>query len=117
MYTSKRSIAVISHLRKGNFRISRPQSHLNLLPEGHARENAKIQMAARGFIIQISSLDFGLTTPMSAAHLYWCLGVGGDVTQSVSNSFSIICHASWIMDMLRFCRPIGSDFCWKSMDV
>jgi hypothetical protein len=23
----------------------------------------------------------GLTTPMSAAHLYWCLGVGSDVTQ------------------------------------
>jgi hypothetical protein len=24
----------------------------------------------------------GLTTPMSAAHLYWRLGVGSDVTQS-----------------------------------
>jgi hypothetical protein len=23
----------------------------------------------------------GLTTPMSAAHLYWCLDVGSDVTQ------------------------------------
>jgi hypothetical protein len=42
----------------------------------------------------------GLTTPMSAAHLYWCLGVqGSDVTQSAVQSFSIICHASWIMDI------------------
>jgi hypothetical protein len=30
-----------------------------------------------------------------------------------SNSFSIICNAGWIMDMWRFCRPIGSDCCWN----
>jgi hypothetical protein len=29
-----------------------------------------------------TTLTPGLTTPMSAVHLYWCLGVGSDVTQS-----------------------------------
>jgi hypothetical protein len=37
-----------------------------------------------------------LTTPMSAVHLYWCLGVGRDVTQSAVQF--IQCHLSCKLD-------------------
>jgi hypothetical protein len=49
----------------------------------------------------------GLTTPMSAVHLYWCLGVGSDVTQSAVQF--IQCHLSFVMLELDI-RWICEDF-------
>jgi hypothetical protein len=41
-------------------------------------------------------MNDGLTTPMSAVHFYWCLGVGNDVTQSAVQF--IQCHLPCKLD-------------------
>jgi hypothetical protein len=67
----------------------------------------------------------GLTTPMSAAHLYWCLGVGSDVTQSavqfiqcphlsckLDDGYVKILPPNWI-GLLRGNQPTDSSKSWR----
>jgi hypothetical protein len=60
-------------------------------------------------------------TPMSAVHLYWCLGVGSDITQSAVQFIQchLSCKFSWVGQWI--CEDFAAQYdrivAGKSMDV